>query len=126
MSRCTVFDEKSDFFKSLKEFYIRVKSHGPTIIAGDFNARLHRRRSHEIDALGNYIFVDNNVHIDDVTSNRHLMIEICEELNLKIENSFFNHEEDEQVTYFDLASTPHTQISVSNFAQIDFFLFEDV
>ena len=45
---------------------------------------------------------------------------------MKIGNSFFNHEEDEQVTYFDLASTPHTQISVSNFAQIDFFLVEDV
>ena len=69
-------DEKSDFFKSLKEFYIRVKSHGPTIIAGDFNARLHRRRSHEIDVLGNYIFGDRNVHIDDVTSNRHLLIEM--------------------------------------------------
>ena len=46
------FDERLAFFQNLDWFYHRMKTHGPTLVFGDMNARLYHVFPGEEDYLG--------------------------------------------------------------------------
>lgn len=69
-------DERREFFETLSSFYAAERSHGPCIVLGDFNARLHLLRAGEEDVLGEWVFGNRNAQ-PDASSNRELMMEVC-------------------------------------------------
>ena len=114
-------EERRQFFESFANFAQARKAHGPTLIYGDFNARLHRRNPDEEDFIGPYVFGNLNASFD-AESNRELLLEQCRALEYRIGNTFFNHDPQHQVTYYDLAASPMQDISYPTFAQLDFLL----
>ena len=61
------------FFTDLGEFWERQRVHGPRIITGDLNARLHRRLPGEESCMGDALF--GNVHAElSPYTNRELLV----------------------------------------------------
>ena len=112
------------FFQELHEVYSQHRDYGPTFICGDLNARIYRKCDHDNDSVGDYAFYDANRDTEDASSNRALMIALCEDLNLKIANTFFEQEMSTLATYYELAANLSMPVSASTHAQIDFILCE--
>ena len=83
---------KSDHYFLMRclNFFERCKSHGPTIIGGDFNARLHKFEAIDSDIMGPYVFGNQHADICDTILNRNLLIEFCRKANLLIVNIFLS------------------------------------
>ena len=112
---------RHDYFASLRECIARYRTHGPTFVIGDLNARIHVARNGERDIVGSHVFGDAAL-IDDTCSNRELLLEICSSLRYCVANTFFEHPPHEQVTYRNLSTAPMDLISPQRFGQIDCLL----
>ena len=75
--------------------------------------------------MGDYVFYNAAGNTEDPSSNRALLISLCEDLNLKIANTFFQQEMSNLATYYELASNLCMPVSSSTHAQIDFILCEN-
>ena len=56
------------------------------------------------------------------SSNRFLMLELCEAHDLYLANTYHSHPDDEGVTYYEIGAKPGDHIVENRFAQIDFML----
>jgi len=115
------YESRQEFFDDLEEFYMQEKTHGPCYILGDMNARLHTVRNGEHDVMGPAVF-GNPKAKPDATSNRELLVEMCQRHALIIANTMFEAPSEHLVTYHDLSAHPKEEISYSKFAQIDLML----
>ena len=115
------FDFRQSFFNDLEHFYRRQKPHGPTLVLGDLNSRLHVRRPGEEDELGPFVFGNKDFH-EDPMANRGLLISTVRSLGLCVANTCFDKAAEQLVTYFELAASPMDIIHHSKFAQLDFVL----
>ena len=87
------FEERLQFYQSSSEWIGKLSRHGPLLVLGDFNARLHTRFATEEHRLGEYIFgyTPAEPHPE---SNRQLLLELCEALDLVVGNTYslLNHQ----------------------------------
>ena len=117
-------DERQQFYSDLSSFYAASATHGACVVAGDLNARIHRRLAGEDPVLGPFVFGSPTAELT-VDSNRSLLMELCTANNLVVANTCFDEPPEKQVTYYDLGAQPFSPMSPSNFAQLDLFLIPD-
>ena len=115
------FDERQTFFHDLADFAATQRTHGPTIVLGDFNARLHYRNPGEHCELGPAVFGNPRKTLD-VLTNRELLLELCRSLDGMIANTCFDKPDEQLVTYRNLGVQPASNVCYQDFAQIDFVL----
>jgi len=115
------YEQRQDFFNALGEFYVQEKSHGPSYILGDLNARLHVVRDGEGDVIGPAVFGNPRAQTD-ATSNRELLVEMCKRHSLTIANTLFEAPAEQLVTYYDLSAHAKDDITPRKFAQLDLVL----
>ena len=96
-----------------------VSVHGPKLIYGDLNARLHFRTASEYSIIGQHVFGDSSSSLS-ASINCNLRLEVCSNLNLCIANTFFQHCPESTVTYWGISYTPLANITTRAFAQLDF------
>ena len=83
------FEMRETYYNELHDVYTKGRVHGPTVILGDFNARLHRLMAGEEDILGPYIF-GYSFHIPSPHNSRELLLELCRSHGLVGGNTWFN------------------------------------
>jgi len=72
-------DERQNFYTELGDFVTRLSTHGPKIVVGDFNARLHMRFQGEEECIGEGVFGRCGAAPEEGT-NRELFMELCSRL----------------------------------------------
>ena len=115
------FDQRQLFFEQLGDMIKNTSVNGMKLVAGDLNARLHRRFPGEEDIMGEFIFGNEGADMI-LGSNRELMVEMCAKHNMVISNTCFDHPREEQVTFRRQGTPPLQAIDLGGFAQLDFFL----
>ena len=113
--------DRVNFFQSVAAFANKLSAHGPKLLLGDWNARLHRRLTGEEHILGPYLFSNPSLHIPQ-DSNRHLLIELCQSLKLVVANTLFDVTAEGQVTCYNVGHKPMEDITWRSHSQIDFLL----
>ena len=78
---------RADFFHDLAAFTARCRTHGPTYVVGDLNARLHVRFPSEEQVVGNHFFKIPSAKLDG-HDNRDLFLEMCISASFVIANTF--------------------------------------
>lgn len=121
LTNTTAFAIRHYFFAQASDFVHSQQSHGPTYILGDFNARLYGRRSHEENWIGAGVF-GGSPGVVDPTSNSEVLLELCAGANYVLSHTFFAHSPDRLVTYRNFGVPPLANITVGDFAQLDFIL----
>ena len=109
------FAERQAFYDELERFALLQKPHGPTVILGDFNARLHRRRGGENEWMGPFVFGNPDAG-EDPLSNRELLMTTARSLGMCLANTFFDHPNERLVTYFGLGTKPTDDIHCKTFS----------
>ena len=97
--------------------------HGPLLVFGDCNARLHAKLDSDPYFIGPHIFGDGRANFD-TDSNRSLLLELCECCRLIVGNTFFPQPANKQVTYYNIGAQPSSEIIPANFGQLDFLLVQ--
>jgi len=98
-------EERVQVFDSLREIMEAAERKGPTLILGDFNARIHGRRSGEAQVLGPHIFGAGVSHLIrpergyGEKSNRDLMVELCGGGEYLVANTWFKKRDARKVTF---------------------------
>ena len=115
------FEERQNFFHDLSDFASSQRTHGPTFVLGDFNARLHYKQSGEERIVGSAVF-GNPRKVLDGSSNRELLLELCQTLEGVLANTCFDKASDELVTYRNLGIDPGAAVCHQSHAQIDFVI----
>ena len=80
------YDERQEFYRALGDLVTKLSTHGPKVVAGDFNARLHARQSGEEDVLGPGVFGKSEQR-QCQESNRGLFMELCTRLRMCAANT---------------------------------------
>ena len=88
--------------------------HGPLLLLGDFNVRLHRKFPGEESILGEYVFGKHTAQYN-AAANRSLLAELCVNLKLVVGNTFFDQPPERQVTCYDVGKTPKHNPTPDNF-----------
>ena len=114
-------DERQQFYSQLADVYRSTSSHGIKLIAGDLNARLHKRLAGEEERVGEFVF-GNPRQVLKEGSNRELLIEMCVALDLVIANTLQAADPQQQVTYYELGASPHSELTPNSFAVLDYIL----
>ena len=109
---------RRDFFHSMNNHVRSVSVHGPKLIYGDLNARLHFRTATEHSVIGQHVFGDSSSSLS-ASNNRNLLMEVCNRLNCCIANTFFQLSPESTVIYWGIGSTPLANITTRAFAQFD-------
>ena len=114
-------DERQAFYTDLGVHLGQSSSHGTTLVCGDFNARPHRQNPDEQDIVGPFVFGNPSApHVQG--GNRDLLIELCVAHGMIVANTFVNAPPEQQITYYEIGSSPHEDRNYRNFAQLDFIL----
>jgi len=79
-------EQRQQFYSTLGDVASTVTTHGPKILAGDFNARLHEQQGGEEHIMGPGVFGKKG-HAADEDSNRSLLIELCARLGMCLANT---------------------------------------
>ena len=111
--------DRQHFYSELGGFLGKISRHGPLLVLGDFNARLHRRFPNEEQIIGPYMFGSPGAAYN-AASNRSLLAELCTKAKLSIGNTFFDMPADHQVTCYDIGKSPGDPVTPDSFGQIDF------
>ena len=115
-----LYDVRQAFFTDLSSCLLS-KVHGPTIVLGDLNSRLHYRCAGEEDVMGPHVFGNPHAVLDPL-SNRELLVQLCRTASMVIATSLFSHPQERLATYFDLNSAPSSMVSHRTHAQLDHVL----
>ena len=116
------FASRRSFFDALSDFLKCAKCHGPRVLLGDFNARMHYQRAGENTVIRPYIF-GNPDAADDPQSNRSMLFELCTEFSSVLANTWFEPGADGVVTYRNLGVSVAAEASrYQDFAQLDFII----
>ena len=114
-------EERQQFYTALGDAAGRVSVHGPKILAGDFNARLHDRQGGEESILGPGVFGKKG-HVPEETTNRSLFVELCARLGLCALNTLEDRAPEDLVTYRDLGTKIGEPVTYPQYAQLDYIL----
>ena len=114
-------EQRQQFYTLLGDVASKVSVHGPKILAGDFNARLHDRQGGEEEILGPGVFGKQGHAMDD-ESNRSLFMELCARLRLCALNTLEDVAKEDLVTYRDLGTKIGDPIIYPHYAQLDYIL----
>ena len=114
------YGSRCAFYNDLDAFARSFSVHGPVFFCGDFNARFRKQLPCEEQIVGPFVF-KSSLPLKE-SSNRFLMLELCESHDLFLANTFHPHPDDERVTYYEIGSKPGDHIVENRFAQIDFML----
>ena len=112
---------RSAYYDKLFECLERYRAHGPSIIIGDLNARLHVCKAGEDKTLGPYTFGNPNANWHP-NSNRNLLLDRCQASEYVVANTFFERPVEQRVTYFELSARPTDDIEYHKFAELDHVL----
>ena len=107
----------------MAEFYQSVSVNRPRMICGDLNSRLYFRQSDE-DCIGSYYFQNSCQHLTS-DMNRFLLVEFCTAGKMQIAHMFFDVDPERLNTYFEIGQHANSEISSTNFAQLDLMLIEE-
>ena len=113
---------RQHFFTDLRGIIRAPTNHSTMIILGDFNARLLRSLPGEDGIIGPHVFHGPGCSAESTTSNKHFLLECCVAHGLVVANTFFDHTDDNKVTYRDVGTRPLDNIAAGKFAQIDHVL----
>ena len=97
--------ERVTFWDEMTKVVDRYQTKGPTLLIGDFNARIHGRRQGEHEVIGPHIFgmgidyVIRQVWEQGGRTNREMMVELCMAHGLRVMNTWFRKPQERQVTY---------------------------
>ena len=80
------FDVRQTFFEDLGDMISNTSVNGLKLVAGDLNARLHRRLPGAEDIVGKFVFRDHRAELLH-GSNRDLLMELCAQTNTAIANT---------------------------------------
>ena len=92
------FTERHSFYDALSDYLTKFKCHGPILVVGDVNARLHKVRSGKEGISRPHVF-GIFLSSDDPLSNRNLLMVLCERHCLKVVNTYFDYDLERRVTY---------------------------
>eukprot|EP00959_Pyramimonas_sp_CCMP1952_P144964 3034829-Pyramimonas_sp.AAC.1 len=112
------FVDRQAFFSDLAGFLGSHSAHGPVLLFGDFNARMHRRFPREEDVLGPFIFGNPQAQ-HNPESNRTLLLELCTSRKLTVGNTVFDEPPERQITYYDIGHSPADPPIHQNYGQLD-------
>ena len=112
------YDERLAFFQNLGWFYKSMSTHGPTIVYGDLNSRLYQISAGEERYIGPHALL-NPVQRITPQMNRYLLLEFCAAEDMQIANTFFEHDLEDTVTYYDVGTAASAVASPEGFAQLD-------
>ena len=96
---------RQSFFAQLIRRYNSVSAHGPKLIYGDLNARIHHRLAGEDPIIGPFPFGDPLAIIGG-SKNRQLLIEACKALRLTVANTWFDSSIEDQVSFYAIGASP--------------------
>ena len=115
------FQQRQHFFHDLSRFLGKISSHGPILLLGDFNSRLHRHFTGEENIIGPYVFGDRAAQYNP-RCNRSLLMELCTTHKLAIGNTYFPEPAHRQITCYNVGAKASDDPVLSTFGQIDFIL----
>ena len=116
-------DDRQAFFQQVAHWLLSRSCHGPLLVFGDCNARLHAKLDSDPYFIGPHMFGDGRANFD-TDSNRSLLLELCECCRLIVGNTFFPQPANKQVTYYNIGAQPSSEIIPANFGQLDFLLVQ--
>ena len=111
-------DVRQSYFEELSHFYASVSCNGPKIISGDLNSRLYMRFPAEEDIVGSNIVEQPDRHFG-MDLNRFLLLELCAELRLQIQNTFLVGDLHDLVSYREVWYRNGQQIARNNYELLD-------
>ena len=115
------FIERHSFYDAFSSYYSKFNVHGPKLIVGDLNARLHAKRNGEEEILGDNVF-GNPLAAEYPLSNRSLLMQLCVRHHLVLADTVLDHELERTVTYHKWGVQPiDTDITCKKLAQLDLF-----
>ena len=115
------FADRRRFYSNLGTFLASESRHGPALVLGDFNARLHHRFPGEENIMGPHVFGDPGAAYNPA-SNRSLLAELCVKQTLVIGNTLFDKPPEKQITCYNVGKRACDFPTPDNFGQIDFAL----
>ena len=119
------FTDRHSFFDVLSDYLHRLKCHGPKLVVGDVNARLHRVRPGGEEMLDPYVF-GHPSSAENPLVNRSLLLQLCVRHRMRVMNTIFAHSAERRVTYREWGvDVMNTDVSYRNFAQLDLFLLDE-
>ena len=123
---------KEQLYGQLEEIQEKYSRQGPTMVLGDFNAKINRRKNQrEEKIVGNHTFDRENAGDPEnqdptVRINRKLMVDFCRENEYRIVNTFFEKPDEQLVTYLEVKKKGEVipWYTRSHYNQIDFVLIK--
>jgi len=118
---------KQAFYTKLHEVLTSIPGAHPTLVLGDFNARMHARLPQEDVIAGTYIFgrgmnfLSNNISPPSL-ENRCMFVEFCIDNSLVVGNTLFQKPPQKQITYREAGVSHGPPWAPDRYAQLDMFL----
>ena len=115
------YPRRQEFFHELGAFVTSCSAHGPKLLFGDMNARLHKNFEGEEQIVGAHIFCHSQ---DDCKedANRHLLVEMCTQLHMCLANTFFDTPTEQLATNRNVGCHAGHPIGAQTRSQIDFMV----
>ena len=112
--------DRSQFFETLGTVCTRMSLHGPMCVAGNFNAKLYRRRCDD-HCMGPGVFSNPDSAVPQ-DCNRHFLVELCAHLGVAIANTLTDDSVEHLVTCYNVGSRPQDAVTWQSHLQIDSIL----
>ena len=113
------YKERKSFHHCLAATVERTSAHGPILVFGDMNARIHRMQPNERDIVGPGVFGHPTAEIK-ADSNRYLLMELCHRTSMCLANTLRPGQPEHLATYYDLGTKPLDPVVYPAFAQLDY------
>ena len=115
-------DERQQFFSDLSMLYGQKNGCQVKIIFGDLNSRIGTQLPGEEEEVGPHSFGRAATSGTPGEFNRDLLLELCVSHKLAVANTFFDLDDDMQVTYREPGVPPLAIVTESKFVQLDLML----
>eukprot|EP00975_Prorocentrum_lima_P011465 2438417-Prorocentrum_lima.AAC.1 len=118
--------EKDKFYDQLYELSNKWMKKGPTLILGDFNARLQTRLEDEETAIGPYQFDQVNLTLHrqtpEVMDNRQRFMDYVSSLDLRVMNTWFQKTPQQLVTFREAGTKDEDLIIRGKYETLDYVI----
>ena len=117
------FLKRQSFFNELSDFVRKLSAHGPKLIMGDMNARLHEQFVGESLVVGPHVFASPGSDCKP-DANRHLLVEACTQFDMCLANTFFELPLESLATCYNVGRVAGEAVNLHTHSQIDFLVCE--
>ena len=111
------FDARQQFFEDLGSMFERTSVNKSKMIFGDLNSRICSRLPDEDSCFGAHVFQNPSANLC-LGSNRELLLECCTTYDLAVANTFFEHPDEEKITFRTPGTPPMLDVTPDRFAQL--------